>query len=109
MAKGVVVMETSGDLSNRKEIEELIGRLNCPKAVKCYQFAHERFAEAKQIGGAVWLFECLDKNPVKCTFAQFSAQAGSYICTCAVRTYVAGKMRTTNKLAVDLSSAQCNR
>jgi hypothetical protein len=102
-------METSGDLCTRKKIEELVGRLICPKAVKCYQFAHETFAEAQQIGGALWLFECLDEDPVKCTFAQFFAQAGSYICTCAVRTYVAGKMRTTNKLAVDLSSAQCNR
>ena len=62
-------METSRDLSNRKEIEELIGQLNCPKAVKCYQFTKEKFADAKEIGGAVWLLGCLETNPLECTVA----------------------------------------
>ena len=97
MVKEAAVMGTSRDLSNRKEIEELIGQLNCPKAVKCYQFTKEKFAEAKQIGGAVWLLECLETNPLECSLAQFSTDAGSYVCTCPVRTYVAGKMRTTKQ------------
>jgi len=92
LVREVVVVETSRDPSNRKEIEALLGQLNCPKAVRCYQFRDEKFAEPKQIGGGGWQLECLELNPLECTMAQFSAAAGSYICTCAVRTYVVGKV-----------------
>jgi len=84
-------VETSRDPSNKKAIEAFLGQLNCPKAVKCYQFRDEKFAEPKQIGGAGWQLECLEIHPLECTMAQFSAAAGSYVCTCAVRTYVVGK------------------
>ena len=85
-------METSRDPPTKKAMEALLDQLNCPKAVRCYQFRDEKFAEPKQIGEAGWQLECLEINPLECTMAQFSAAAGSYVCTCAVRSYVVGKV-----------------
>jgi len=85
-------METSGDVSNKKEIERIISQLHCPRGVKCYKSRHERFARAKQIGEAVCQLECLEITPLGCPFAQFSAEASSYVCTCLVRIYIAGKL-----------------
>ena len=86
-------METSGDASDKKEIEKIVGHLNCPRALKCYQATQEKFAKTKQIGEAVCQLECLEITPLECPFAQFSADARSYVCTCLVRIYIAGKMR----------------
>jgi len=90
-------METRGDVSNRKEMKKIVGQLNCPRALKCYQARQENFAKTKQIGEAVCQLECLEINPIECPFAQFSADAHSYVCTCLVRIYIAGKMRGTKQ------------
>jgi len=91
LVREVVVVEKSRDPSNKKAIEALLGQLNCPKAVRCYQFRDEKFAEPKQMDGGGWQLACLENNPLQCTMAEFSAAADSYICTCAVRAYVVGK------------------
>ena len=90
-------METSGDMNNKKEIEKIVSQLNCPRALKCYQTRQEQFAKAKQIGEAVCQLKCLEITPLECPFAQFSADARSYVCTCLVRIYIAGKMSATKQ------------
>jgi hypothetical protein len=90
-------METSGDMSNNKEIEKIVSQLNCPRALKCYQARQETFAKPKQTGEAVCQLECLEITPLECPFAQFSGAARSYVCTCLVRIYIAGKMSATKQ------------
>jgi len=87
-------METSRGLFDKTEIERIVGQLHCPRAVRCYKSRDEKFARAKQIGEAACQLECLEITPLGCPLAQFSAVASSYVCTCLVRIYIAGKMRS---------------
>jgi hypothetical protein len=87
----VMIVEKSRDGFSKTGIEALLGQLNCPKAVRCYQFRDEKFAEPEPMDGGGWQLGCLESNPLQCPMAEFSAAADSYVCTCAVRTYVVGK------------------
>jgi hypothetical protein len=90
-------METSGEVSNRKGIEKIICHLNCPRALKCCQAGQGKFTKAKETGAVACQLKCLETKPRECSLAQLTADASSCVCTCLVRTYIAGKMRATTK------------
>ena len=73
----------------RKEIEELMGGIRCPKDFSCCQSGLERLCKARDVGMESYL-ECLEKNPRQCVFSL--GYADSYYCKCPLRRYIARKM-----------------
>lgn len=73
----------------KKEIEEIIGGMKCPKDFKCYKSGFENLCKAKDFGIKSYL-ECLEKNPQYC---KFSLSFGySYICQYPLRVYIVKKI-----------------
>ena len=78
------------DLKRQKEVEEIIGKIECPKGFLCYQSGFETLCSAKDIGLQKFLL-CLNNNPQECTF---SIDGGdTYFCECPLRIYIAKKIR----------------
>jgi hypothetical protein len=74
---------------DKKQIEEIIGQLKCPKDFKCYKSGFEVLCKAKDIGIESFL-ECLEETPFACKFAV--PFGGLYYCQCPLRVYVAKKL-----------------
>jgi hypothetical protein len=73
----------------KREIEEIIGAMECPKDFLCYKSGLENLCKAKDIG-VESLLECLEKEPQDCNF---SISFGySYFCQCPLRIYLAKKL-----------------
>ena len=70
---------------HKKEIEEIIGDLKCPKDFKCYRSGFEKLCRARDTGIESYL-ECLEQNPSDCTFAV--AFGSSFYCKCPIRVYL---------------------
>jgi hypothetical protein len=75
---------------HKKQIEEIIGKIECPKDFKCYKSGFDNLCLAKDIGIESFL-ECLERNPQKCKFS-FSFGL-SYFCQCPLRVYIAKKLK----------------
>jgi len=73
----------------KREIEEIIGGMKCPKDFKCYKLGLESLCKAKDIGVKSYL-KCLEKNPQDCKFS-FSFWNSS-LCKCPLRVYIAEKL-----------------
>ena len=73
-----------------KEIEEIVGDLNCPKDFESYRYGWENLRKAKMAGTEAQVLICLEKQPKKCTFLNI---AGGYICECPLRNYIAKKLK----------------
>jgi len=54
------------DEETKKEIEEIIGNMQCSNDFKCYQSGYEALCKAKYIG-IKDLLQCLQKKPMKNT------------------------------------------
>ncbi len=75
---------------HKRQIEEIIGILQCPKDFKCYKSGFDNLCKAKDVGIESFL-ECLEKNPEEC---KFSFPFGhSYLCNCPLRIYIAKKVK----------------
>jgi len=74
----------------KKEIEEIIGEMKCPKDFKCYKERFEDLCKAKDIGLRSFL-ECLEENPYECSFSVSFGR--SYFCQCPLRVYIAKKLK----------------
>ena len=75
---------------DKKEIEEIIGQMTCPKEFKCYKSGLEVLCKAQDVGIELLLL-CLEKNPLQC---QFSFRfADRYFCECPLRVYIAKKLK----------------
>jgi hypothetical protein len=77
------------DEAYKKEIEEIIGEMQCPKDFKCYKSGFEILCKATTIAGGSFLV-CLEKDPQKCKFV--SLEYG-YLCECPLRIYIAKKLK----------------
>jgi hypothetical protein len=74
----------------RKEIEELIGQMQCPKNFICYESGLETLCRARDIGVELFL-ECMEENPKRCSF---SVPVGiASLCHCPLRAYIAKKLK----------------
>jgi len=75
---------------DKKQIEQIISQMECPKDFKCHKSGFESLCKAKDIGieGVV---ECLEENPKKCKFSV--AFGYSYFCRCPLRVYIAKKLK----------------
>ena len=50
------------DENTKKELEEIMGEMECPKDFKCYESGFENLCRAKEIGVELFL-ECLEETP----------------------------------------------
>ena len=74
----------------KRQIEEIIGGIECPKDFICYKSGLNNLCRAKDIGIESFL-ECLERNPQKC---KFSFPFGLfYLCQCPLRVYIAKKFK----------------
>jgi len=73
---------------HRERIEEIIGKIQCPKNFKCAESGFENLCKAKDIGLSAYL-ECHEENPQKCQFAVLFG--AGYFCQCPLRVYLAKK------------------
>jgi len=77
------------DEETKKEIEEIIGNMQCPNDFKCYQSDLEALCKAKSIGKTDSLL-CLEKKPLKCKFLSVGR---GYVCECPLRYYIFKKLK----------------
>ena len=74
--------------SHKKQVEEIIGGLKCPKDFKCYESGFKALCKAKGTAGTVTYLECLEDNS-QCLFAVSMPEGDSNICSCPLRRYIA--------------------
>jgi len=74
----------------KKEVEEIIGRLQCPKDFECYKSGFENLCKARDFGAERYL-ECLKKEPRECKFAVPFGYG--FLCKCPLRIYIATKLK----------------
>ena len=72
----------------KKEIEQIIGELNCRKDFKCYKSGFTDLCKARDIGLDSFL-ECLEEAPYRCPFSVHFGR--EYYCKCPLRVYIAKK------------------
>jgi hypothetical protein len=78
----------------KKEIEEIIDGLSCPKDFKCCQSGYERLCQARRSDdGAVSYLECLERTPQDCVFSKYLSMGDFYVCSCPLRIYLASKLK----------------
>ena len=85
-AKGTFLMEQD----HTKELEEIIGEIECPKNFQCCESGFEVLCKAKDVGIEEFL-ECLDERPFACRFSV--AFGDSYYCQCPLRVYISKKLK----------------
>ena len=74
---------------DRKKIEAIIGKMQCPKDFKCAESGFNNLCKAEDQGIENYL-ECLEASPLTCKFA-LSFGNGHY-CQCPLRVYLAKKL-----------------
>ena len=68
-----------------KDIDKIIGQLQCPKEFKCYKSDFKELCKARTFGIEKYL-QCLEDDPRKCVFAiPFGTL---YFCKCPLRYYL---------------------
>ena len=69
-----------------KDIEKIIGQIECPKDFKCFQVGFEKLCKANDIGLETHLI-CEEAKPQECVFS--ISYGDSYYCNCPLRLYIA--------------------
>ena len=75
---------------HKRQIEEILGRMQCPEDFRCYKSGFENLCKAKDIGIESFL-ECREKEPKDCKFS--ISYGDSYFCQCPLRIYLAKKLK----------------
>lgn len=73
----------------KREIEEIIGGMTCPKDFLCYKSGLDSLCKTTYFGLDKYL-ECLEENPTECKFSLLNED--KYICQCPLRVYIAEKL-----------------
>jgi hypothetical protein len=74
---------------HKRQIEEILGGMQCPKDFQCYKSGFKRLCKATDVGIASFL-RCLDKEPQSCRFS--SSFGHWYLCNCPLRIYLVRKL-----------------
>jgi len=77
------------DQDHKKEIEKIIGQMQCPKGFRCYKSGLETLCKAKAIGEKPLQLVCLEDKALTCKF--LSVKKG-FICECPLRIYLAKRL-----------------
>jgi hypothetical protein len=75
---------------HKREIENIIGKIKCPKSFKCYESGFDNICRAKDFGIESFLL-CLENNPRDCKFSIPFKR--SYLCHCPLRIYLSKKLK----------------
>ena len=75
---------------HKRELEQIIGGLECPENFKCYKMGFENLCKAKDIGLESHLL-CLEENSFECKFSV--AFGRSYFCHCPLRVFLTKKLK----------------
>jgi hypothetical protein len=74
----------------RKEIEQIVGQMQCKKDFKCCKQGFESLCKAQDTGLETFL-ECLEERPDDCPFSL--SFGGMFLCECPLRVYIAKKLK----------------
>jgi len=74
---------------DREKIEQIIGKMQCPKGFKCAESGFKNICRADDPGMDDYLL-CLEKNPVACNF--IVPYGSSFYCRCPLRIFLAKKL-----------------
>jgi hypothetical protein len=77
-------------VKNRKELQEIVSELSCPKDFQCYKSGFEVLCKAGDVGLETFV-ECLEEYPEKCSFSL--SLAGLHYCKCSLRVYIVKKLK----------------
>ena len=77
------------DEKTKKELEEIMGEIQCPKNFTCYESGLETLCRARDIGVERFL-ECMEEDPKKCSFSVPLGVAS--LCQCPLRVYICRKL-----------------
>jgi hypothetical protein len=75
---------------HKKEVEKIIGEVECLEDFKCYESGFNFVCKAKDVGTKKPLLLCFQKGPLKCAFVNVSA---GFICECPLRAYIARHLK----------------
>jgi len=78
------------EADQKREVEEIINGVKCPKDFICYKSGFENLCKAKDIGLKSFL-ECLEEQPRYCKFS--FGFGDSFFCDCPLRVYIGKKLR----------------
>jgi hypothetical protein len=78
------------EIPHKKEIERIIGQMQCSKDFQCYESGFENLCKARDIGLDTFL-ECLEEPPQKCLFT--ISHGGAYYCKCPLRVYIGKELK----------------
>ncbi|MFC1552721.1 hypothetical protein ACFL6P_09200 [Candidatus Latescibacterota bacterium] len=73
-----------------EQINEIIGKMMCPKDFNCVESGFARLCKAKNLGDEN-LLVCLDPDLLDCVFTM--SFGNSYYCQCPLRKYIKKKLR----------------
>ena len=71
---------------NKRQIEEIIRAMHCPRDFECYKSDFQNVGEVGIVGDAAML-ECIEPRGRTCEFG--SPRGLGIICTCPLRNYIA--------------------
>lgn len=74
----------------KKQIEEIIKGIECPKDFSCYKSRFENLCNAIDIGLESFLL-CLEGKPWKCKFSL--SRGHQYFCTCPLNIYIIKELK----------------
>ena len=78
------------DKEQRRELEELIDDLKCPKDFRCYKSGLEELCQAEDIGQESFLV-CRDEGGKRCKFSM--DYGGGLFCKCPLRIHIAKELK----------------
>jgi hypothetical protein len=77
------------DQDLKKEIKEIMGKLECPLDFTCLKSGFDKACKARDVGLEEHL-ECLEEHPVDCGFSV--SYGSSHFCHCPLRVYIYKKL-----------------
>jgi hypothetical protein len=78
------------ETARKKEIEKIIGLMQCPKDFKCYRSGFKALCKAKDVGMDAYL-RCLEEKPHNCLFLLPIPR--THYCECPLRVFIAKKLK----------------
>lgn len=76
------------DEKTKKELEEIIGEMKCPKDCKCCESGLDALCKARDVGAESFL-ECMEEHSLGCPFLV----PHTLFCECPLRAYIAKKLK----------------
>jgi len=77
----------------KKQIEDIIGQMECPKGFQCAKSGLKILCKAKELMALEDYLECLEEQSIAIS-CKFSIQFdGAYFCECPLRVYIAKHLR----------------